>query len=144
MNINDFDFDLPEELIAQTPLEKRSESRLLILDPKTEELEDRHFYNIIDELEAGDALVLNNTRVLPARLHGERAETGGHIELLLLKDMGQNRWETLARPARKMKVGKAPRKRRFQHKKRNHPYSDPEFRERKKKVNKKEKVLTLD
>ena len=59
MNINDFDFDLPEELIAQTPLEKRSESRLLILDPKTEELEDRHFYNIIDELEAGDALVLN-------------------------------------------------------------------------------------
>ena len=105
MNINDFDFDLPEELIAQTPLEKRSESRLLILDPKTEELEDRHFYNIIDELEAGDALVLNNTRVLPARLHGERAETGGHIELLLLKDMGQNRWETLAKPARKMKVG---------------------------------------
>ena len=105
MNINDFDFDLPEELIAQTPLEKRSESRLLILDPKTEELEDRHFYNIIDELEAGDALVLNNTRVLPARLHGERAETGGHIELLLLKDMGQNRWEALAKPARKMKVG---------------------------------------
>ncbi|MDU4037888.1 MAG: S-adenosylmethionine:tRNA ribosyltransferase-isomerase, partial [Lactococcus lactis] len=104
-NINDFDFDLPEELIAQTPLEKRSESRLLILDPKTEELEDRHFYNIIDELEAGDALVLNNTRVLPARLHGERAETGGHIELLLLKDMGENRWETLAKPARKMKVG---------------------------------------
>jgi len=104
-NINDFDFDLPEELIAQTPLEKRSESRLLILDPNTEELEDRHFYNIIDELEAGDALVLNNTRVLPARLHGERAETGGHIELLLLKDMGQNRWETLAKPARKMKVG---------------------------------------
>ena len=93
MNINDFDFDLPEELIAQTPLEKRSESRLLILDPKTEELEDRHFYNIIDELEAGDALVLNNTRVLPARLHGERAETGGHIELLIWGKIVGKHWQ---------------------------------------------------
>lgn len=105
MNINEFDFDLPEELIAQTPLEKRSESRLLVLDPKTHQMQDKHFYNIIDELEAGDALVLNNTRVLPARLHGMRSETGGHIELLLLKDLGENRWETLAKPARKMKVG---------------------------------------
>ena len=105
MNINDFDFNLPEELIAQTPLEKRSESRLLVLDPKTGTMEDKHFYNIIDELNAGDALVLNNTRVLPARLHGARAESGGHIELLLLKDMGENRWETLAKPAKKMKIG---------------------------------------
>lgn len=105
MNINDFDFNLPESLIAQTPLEQRSNSRLLVLDKKTKTMQDKHFYDIIDEMNAGDALVLNNTRVLPARLYGERPKTHGHIELLLLKDLGGNRWETLAKPAKKMKVG---------------------------------------
>lgn len=105
MNINDFDFDLPEELIAQTPLEQRAESRLLVLDKASGTMEDKHFYDIIDEMDAGDALVLNNTRVLPARLYGEREKTHGHVELLLLKDLGGNRWETLAKPAKKMTVG---------------------------------------
>ncbi|MDR0298317.1 MAG: tRNA preQ1(34) S-adenosylmethionine ribosyltransferase-isomerase QueA [Streptococcaceae bacterium] len=104
MNINDFDFELPEELIAQTPLEKRDTSRLLVLDKHTQTMTDKHFTDILDEFNPGDALVLNNTRVLPARLYGERP-TGGHVELLLLKDKGENRWETLAKPARKMKVG---------------------------------------
>lgn len=105
MNINDFDFDLPEELIAQTPLEQRDSSRLLVLDPKTQTMTDRHFTDILEEFEAGDALVLNNTRVLPARLYGTKTDTDGHIELLLLKDLGGNRWETLAKPAKKMRVG---------------------------------------
>ncbi|MDR0300660.1 MAG: tRNA preQ1(34) S-adenosylmethionine ribosyltransferase-isomerase QueA [Streptococcaceae bacterium] len=105
MDIAEFDYDLPEELIAQTPLEKRDNSRLLVLDPQAGSLQDKHFYDILDEFEAGDALVLNNTRVLPARLHGERPETHGHVELLLLKDKGDNTWECLAKPARKMKVG---------------------------------------
>ncbi|GAB2024967.1 tRNA preQ1(34) S-adenosylmethionine ribosyltransferase-isomerase QueA [Lactovum odontotermitis] len=104
MNINDYDYDLPEELIAQTPLERRDSSRLLVIDPLTGTMQDKHFYDILDEFEAGDALVLNNTRVLPARLHGERPETHGHVELLLLKDKGGNVWECLAKPARKLKV----------------------------------------
>ncbi|MFV0556799.1 MAG: tRNA preQ1(34) S-adenosylmethionine ribosyltransferase-isomerase QueA [Lactovum sp.] len=105
MNINDFDFNLPEELIAQTPLLQRDSSRLLVLDKNKKTMEDRNFSSILDEMNPGDALVLNNTRVLPARLHGERAKTHGHVELLLLKDLGNNSWETLAKPARKMKVG---------------------------------------
>ena len=84
MNTQDFDFYLPEELIAQTPLEKRDASKLLILNHETGEMVDEHFDAIIDELEPGDALVMNNTRVLPARLHGVKPETGGHVELLLL------------------------------------------------------------
>ncbi|MBP6300990.1 MAG: S-adenosylmethionine:tRNA ribosyltransferase-isomerase, partial [Lactococcus sp.] len=92
MNIEDFNFDLPEALIAQTPLENRSESRLLIIDKATQTMTDQHFYNIIDELETGDTLVLNNTRVLPARLHGQKADTGGHIELLLLKNTVDDTW----------------------------------------------------
>ena len=100
-----FDYELPEELIAQTPLERRDSSRLLVIDPITHQMQDKHFTDILDEFEPGDALVLNNTRVLPARLHGERPETHGHVELLLLKDKGDNVWETLAKPARKMKVG---------------------------------------
>ncbi len=105
MNINDFKYELPEELIAQTPLEKRDQSRMLEIDPLTHAMRDLHFSDILEEFEPGDALVLNNTRVLPARLHGERIETHGHVELLLLKDKGNKTWECLAKPARKMKVG---------------------------------------
>lgn len=105
MNTADFDFDLPEELIAQTPLEKRDASRLLIVDRETGELEDTHFDAILDQLHPGDALVLNNTRVLPARLYGQKPETGGHVELLLLKNTQGDEWEVLAKPAKRLKVG---------------------------------------
>lgn len=105
MHTNDFDFDLPEELIAQTPLEKRDSSRLLILDHKTKEMTDSHFDHIIDQLNPGDALVMNNTRVLPARLHGEKPDTHGHVELLLLKNIEADQWEVLAKPAKRLKVG---------------------------------------
>ena len=104
MNKSDFDFYLPEELIAQTPLEKRDASRLLHLDKQTGEIEHKHFYDIKQYLHAGDCLVLNNSRVLPARLIGSRP-TGGAVELVLLKDIGDNRWECLSRPGRKTKPG---------------------------------------
>ena len=105
MNIEDFNFDLPETLIAQTPLEHRSESRLLVIDKTKQTMTDKHFFDIIDELNSGDTLVLNNTRVLPARLHGQKADTGGHIELLLLKNTVDDTWEVLAKPAKKLKNG---------------------------------------
>ncbi|MGX7048395.1 S-adenosylmethionine tRNA ribosyltransferase [Lactococcus piscium] len=105
MNIEDFNFDLPETLIAQTPLEHRSESRLLVIDKTKQTMADKHFFDIIDELNSGDTLVLNNTRVLPARLHGQKADTGGHIELLLLKNTVDDTWEVLAKPAKKLKNG---------------------------------------
>ena len=105
MNTADFDFHLPEELIAQTPLEKRDSSRLLIVDRKTGQFSDQHFDNIIDQLEPGDALVMNNTRVLPARLYGTKPETGGHVELLLLKNTQGDFWEVLAKPAKRLRVG---------------------------------------
>ena len=105
MKVEDFDYDLPEELIAQTPLEKRDASRLLVLDKKSGELEHRHFYDIIDYLEEGDTLVLNNTKVLPARLIGEKEETKAVIEILLLKNITDDTWECLAKPARRIKVG---------------------------------------
>lgn len=105
MNTNDFDFHLPEELIAQTPLEKRDSSKLLVLDPVTKEMTDTHFDHIIDQLNPGDALVMNNTRVLPARLYGEKAETHGHVEFLLLKNTTEDEWEVLAKPAKRLKVG---------------------------------------
>ena len=104
MKKSDFYFDLPEELIAQTPLEKRDESRLLCLDKITGSMEHRHFYDLPDLLQEGDCLVLNNSRVLPARLIGARP-TGGAIELVLLRDLGDNRWECLSRPGRKTKPG---------------------------------------
>ena len=104
MKKSDFYFDLPEELIAQTPLEKRDESRLLCLDKNTGSMEHRHFYDLPDLLREGDCLVLNNSRVLPARLIGARP-TGGAIELVLLRDLGDNRWECLSRPGRKTKPG---------------------------------------
>ena len=105
MNTADFDFYLPEELIAQTPLEKRDSSRLLIVDRETGQFSDQHFDNIIDQLEPGDALVMNNTRVLPARLYGTKTETGGHVELLLLKNTQGDFWEVLAKPAKRLRVG---------------------------------------
>ena len=104
MNKSDFDFYLPEELIAQTPLEKRDTSRLLHLDKQTGEIEHKHFYDIKQYLHEGDCLVLNDSRLLPARLIGARP-TGGTVELVLLKDVGDNRWECLSRPGRKTKPG---------------------------------------
>lgn len=104
MNKSDFDFYLPEELIAQTPLEKRDNSRLLHLDKNTGKIEHKHFYDIKQYVRPGDCLVLNDSRVLPARLIGTRP-TGGAVELVLLKDLGDNCWECLSRPGRKTKPG---------------------------------------
>ena len=105
LSTNDFDFQLPEELIAQTPLENRSSSRMMVLSTETETIEDKHFEDIVDELESGDALVMNNTRVLPARLYGTKEETNAHIEVLLLKNTEGDTWETLMKPAKKAKKG---------------------------------------
>ena len=105
MNINEFDYELPKELIAQTPLKDRSSSRLLIMNKKTGELKHEVFSNIIDYLNKGDVLVLNNTKVIPARLIGEKEETGAVIEILLLKDIGNDTWECLAKPGKRLKIG---------------------------------------
>ena len=105
MKVEDFDYVLPEELIAQTPLEKRDASRLLVLDKETGNIEHKHFYNIIDYLERGDTLVLNDTKVLPARLIGIKEETQAVIEILLLKNLKNDEWECLVKPARRIKVG---------------------------------------
>ncbi len=100
----DFWYDLPEELIAQTPLQKRDTSRLMVLDRETGEVAHRHFYDVIDYLKPGDCLVMNDSRVLPARLLGHRP-TGGAVEVLLLRDLGDKKWECLCKPGRKMHVG---------------------------------------
>lgn len=105
MKLSDFDFDLPEHLIAQTPLEKRDTSKLLVLDRKTGKIEHKHFYDIIDYLNEGDILVRNNTKVIPARLFGTKEETNGHVEVLLLKELHENTWECLVGNARIVKVG---------------------------------------
>ena len=105
MNVSDFDYYLPEELIAQTPLLKRDESRLLVLDKETGEVCHKHFFDIIDYLEEGDTLVLNDTKVLPARLIGVKEDTGAVIEILLLKDIQDDNWECLVKPARRIKEG---------------------------------------
>lgn len=105
MKVEEFDYNLPEELIAQTPLEKRDSSKLLVLDKKTGEVEHKHFYNILEYLEEGDTLVLNDTKVLPARLIGEKEETKAVIEILLLKNIKDDDWECLVKPARRIKVG---------------------------------------
>lgn len=104
MKKSDFYFELPEELIAQTPLEKRDSSRLLHLDKVTGEMEHRHFYDLLDYLHEGDCMVFNDSRVLPARLIGARP-SGGSVELVLLRDLGEGRWECLSRPGRKTKPG---------------------------------------
>ncbi|EHC6210209.1 TPA: tRNA preQ1(34) S-adenosylmethionine ribosyltransferase-isomerase QueA [Listeria monocytogenes] len=105
MKVEDFDFDLPEELIAQTPLLDRTSSRLMVLDKESGDIKDQHFTDIISYLNEGDALVLNDTRVLPARLHGIKDETGAHIEVLLLKQKEGNTWETLVKPAKRIRKG---------------------------------------
>lgn len=105
MNTKDFDFNLPEALIAQTPLKKRDRSKLLVIDHEKHTMVDTHFDHIIDELNPGDALVMNNTRVLPARLYGEKPETHGHVEFLLLKNIQDDQWEVLAKPAKRLRVG---------------------------------------
>ena len=104
MKTHDFWYDLPEELIAQTPLERRDSSRLCVLDKATGQVTHRHFYDIIDYLHPGDTLVMNDSRVLPARLLGHRP-TGGAVEVLLLRDLGDKKWECLCKPGRKMKEG---------------------------------------
>ena len=104
MKTSDFWYDLPEELIAQTPLEKRDSSRLLVLDRNSGQVSHKHFYDIIDYLNPGDCLVMNDSRVLPARLLGHRP-SGGAVEVLLLRDLGGKKWECLCKPGRKMQVG---------------------------------------
>lgn len=101
----DFDYDLPKELIAQTPIEKRDTSRLLVMNHETGELTDKHFYDIIDYLNPGDALVMNDSKVMPARIYGVKEDTGAHVEVLLLHNIEGDSWETLMKPARKLKVG---------------------------------------
>lgn len=105
MKTDDFDFYLPEELIAQTPLEKRDNSKLLILDKKSGNIEHKHFNNIIDYLNKGDVLVLNDTKVMPARLYGIKEETSAGIEILLLKEVKNDTWECLCKPAKRVKKG---------------------------------------
>ena len=105
MNLSDFDYNLPEELIAQTPIKERDASKLMLLNKKDGNIKHEHFNNIINELEKGDVLVLNNTKVIPARLIGSKEETNAVIELLLLKDLGNNIWECLSRPAKRLKIG---------------------------------------
>lgn len=95
MRVTDFDYDLPEQLIAQTPLDERSSSRLLVLDKKTGEIEHKHFYDIVDYLDNNDVLVLNDTKVLPSRIYGKKIDTNASIELLLLKEIQNNIWEAL-------------------------------------------------
>jgi S-adenosylmethionine:tRNA ribosyltransferase-isomerase len=102
---SDFYYDLPEELIAQTPIKNRDHSRLLVLDRNTGEIEHKHFYDVLDYLNKGDCLVINDTKVLPARLYGTRKDTNAVIELLLLKRLDDNKWETLVKPGKKAKVG---------------------------------------
>lgn len=106
MKVSDFNFDLPEELIAQHPLEKRDSSRLMVLDKETGEIEHKIFSDILDYLRKGDTLILNNTRVMPARLIGEKEETGGKIEFLLLKRLEGDKWECLAKPGKTARVGR--------------------------------------
>ena len=105
MDVKDFRYDLPQELIAQDPLEDRSSSRLLVLDKDTGEITHKHFYDIIDYLDEGDCLVLNETKVIPARLMGVKKDTGAVVEILLLKRKSKTVWECLVKPGKKCRVG---------------------------------------
>lgn len=105
MKTDDFDFELPEELIAQHPILKRDESRMMVLDRNTGEIEHKNFFDILDYLKEGDTLVLNDTKVIPARLFGVKEDTNAHIELLLLKNIENDNWECLVKPAKRVKVG---------------------------------------
>lgn len=102
---SDYFYELPEELIAQTPVEPRDHSSMLVLDRETGKTQHKHFYDILDYLKPGDCLILNDSRVLPARIFGTKKDTGAHVEFLLLKCVGNNKWETLVKPGRKAKVG---------------------------------------
>lgn len=105
MRTDDFDFELPEELIAQHPIEKRDQSRMMVLNRGTGEIEHKKFLNIIDYLHEGDVLVLNDTKVIPARLFGVKEETQAHVEVLLLKNTDKDNWECLVKPAKRVKIG---------------------------------------
>ncbi len=105
MKTSDFYYELPEELIAQTPVEPRDSSRMLVMNKQTGELEHKHFYNIIDYLNEGDCLILNDSRVLPARIYGVKEGTGANVEFLLLRHIESKRWETLVKPGKKAKLG---------------------------------------
>ncbi len=105
VTIDEFDYELPQELIAQTPLERRDHSRLLVLHRETGEIEHRHFYDIIDYLQPNDLLVVNDSKVIPARIFGNRVGTGGLVEVLLLKALEENVWEVLVKPGKKARVG---------------------------------------
>ncbi len=105
MNVSDFNYELPKELIAQDPLEKRSESRLMVLDKTTGKVTHKHFYDIIEYINEGDCLIINNTKVIPARLYGVKEDTGAAIEILLLRRVDGNTWECLSRPGKKARVG---------------------------------------
>ncbi len=105
MNVSDFNYELPKELIAQDPLEKRSESRLMVLDKETGDVTHKHFYDIIEYINEGDCLVINNTRVIPARLYGSKEGTDAAIEILLLKRIDADTWECLTKPGKKARVG---------------------------------------
>ena len=104
MKVSDFDYDLPEELIAQTPIEKRDESRLMVLDREKQTIEHRKFKNIIEYLKPGDVLVRNNTKVIPARIYGKK-ETGANVEFLLLHNIEEDIWECIVRPGNKLHIG---------------------------------------
>ncbi len=104
MKVSDFNYNLPEELIAQVPIKKRDESRLMVLDKKSKTVEHKHFYDILDYLEPGDCLVRNNTKVIPARLYGKK-ETGANVEFLILNNIEGDVWESIVRPGNKLHVG---------------------------------------
>ena len=105
MKTSDFYYDLPQEQIAQTPIEPRDHSRLMVLHRENDEIEHRRFYDIIDYLNEGDCLIVNDSRVIPARIYGVKEDTGAKIEFLLLKQLSGNRWETLVKPGKKAKIG---------------------------------------
>lgn len=105
MKKSDFYYELPEALIAQTPAEKRDMSRLMVINRKTDQIEDRHFHDIVAYLKPGDLLVMNDTKVMPVRIYGHKKQTGGKVELLLLKRLDDSRWETMVKPGRKAKPG---------------------------------------
>lgn len=109
MQLSEFDYNLPEELIAQTPVEPRNSSRLMVLDPAAQSIEHRHFYDLKEYLEPGDTLIMNDTRVMPARLLGWRDGTGGKVEVFLLRRIDGDTWETLVKPGKKAQVGQVVR-----------------------------------
>ena len=105
MNISDFDYELPEERIAQTPIEPRDASRLMVLDPQAQIISHHHFYELDNFLQCGDVLIFNDTRVIPARLIGARKDTGGKVEIFLLRQIEKNQWEVLVKPGKRVRLG---------------------------------------